>query len=154
MDCNRLKDVFPDSRTWLGYKNQSDGHNQYQFNCRFSTSNSSSTQTLKHVQDCKCHLPCIGGNISEIHCPTLSHPTQFAIVLLAVFAVTSAKPSPQLLAYSAPLVSAPGAFAPYATAVASREFHGASPFYASPYSAPYVAAPAAYAAYSAYPYVL
>lgn len=87
------------------------------------------------------------------------HTTQIAIVVLALVAVATAKPAPQLLAaYTAPelLGTAPGAFAPYATAVASREFHGASPFYASaPYVAasPYVAAaPAAYSAYSAYPY--
>lgn len=85
------------------------------------------------------------------------------MLAIVVAAVATAAPAPQqlLAAYTAPgelLGAAPGAYAPYATAVASREFHGASPFYgyaAAPYvaaaSAPYVAAPAA--AYSAaYPY--
>lgn len=67
--------------------------------------------------------------------------------MLAVFAVATAKPAPQFLAYSSPLVATPGAFAPYATAVASREFHGASPYYSAAYTAP-----VAYSAYSAYPY--
>lgn len=73
--------------------------------------------------------------------------------MAAIVAHAAPAPEPQLLAaYTAPelLGAAPGAFAPYATAVASREFHGASPFYAS---APYVAAgPATFGAYSAYPY--
>lgn len=71
-------------------------------------------------------------------------------------AYVSAKPTPQFVAYNAPLVaSAAYATAPFATsAVVSREYHGVSaPLIAAPYTAayasPYVAAPA-YAAYSAY----
>lgn len=75
---------------------------------------------------------------------------QIAIVVLALIAVATAKPAPQYLAS----YTAPGAYAPYATAVASREYYGASPYYGAAYTtAPYVAAvPAAYSAYSAYPY--
>lgn len=77
---------------------------------------------------------------------------QIAVVLLVV-AYASAKPTPQFVAYNAPLYSAAYS-APVATsAVVSREYHGFSaPLIASPYTAaytaPYVAAPA-YAAYSA-----
>lgn len=86
---------------------------------------------------------------------------QIAIVVLAIAALSAAAPAPKpqlLAAYTAPelLGAAPGAYAPYATAVASREFHGASPFYgyaAAPYvSAPYVAAAPAAAYSAAYPY--
>lgn len=79
---------------------------------------------------------------------------QIAIVVLALFAMVSAKPnfiaSPLAYsAYSAPLVAAP---ALATSAVVSREFHGnTSPYVAAlPYSA-YSAYPYA-SAYSAYPY--
>lgn len=70
---------------------------------------------------------------------------------MAVVYHASAKPTPQFVAYSAPLVASPYA-APFATsAVVSREYHGVSaPLVAAPYTAaytaPYVASPYAYAA--------
>lgn len=78
---------------------------------------------------------------------------QIAIVILAVVYGATAKPAPQFVAYSAPLVASAGFeyAAPITSAVVSREYHGVSaPLIASPYtaaySAPYVAAPYAYSA--------
>ncbi|KAG4079749.1 hypothetical protein HA402_014880 [Bradysia odoriphaga] len=71
-----------------------------------------------------------------------------AIVILAIAYQASAKPTPQFVAYNAPLVTSAAYAAPFATsAVVSSEYHGVSaPLVAAPYTAayssPYVAAPA------------